>query len=124
MTLEKLKEYKSLILQKAELKEMISDIESIGGIDTTKPFVMSGNNSDPSADRAIRIAEMEEYDRVCNDIREIKRYLLSITDQEVKSIAYAYIVGCKTFEEIGRELHYDKKTISKKLNNYISSNVH
>lgn len=122
LTLEQLKKYNSLKLQKEALKKEIDDIESISSIDTTKPSIMSGN-ADCTADKALRIAEMEEYNRVCKECRAIQSYLLNITDQEVKSIAYAYIVDGESFKAIGKKLHYNEKTISRKLNNYIVRNV-
>lgn len=123
ITLKLLKSYKSKMAQKEIFEKELDILSFIKAVDTTKPSVMSGNKSDPTADMAIRIAEAEEYQKLCEECDSISHFLLNITDREVKTIAMCYAVHGMNFEKIGEFMNYDRRTVSRKLVMYIAHNA-
>lgn len=49
------------------------------------------------------------------ECKEIEDYINSIDDMEVQVIAKKYFLKNITFEEIGKSMNYDRRTISRKL---------
>ncbi len=49
------------------------------------------------------------------ECEKIENYIESIDDIEFKFIAEKYFLENKTFEQIGRVMNYDRRTVSRKL---------
>lgn len=49
------------------------------------------------------------------ECEKIENYIKAIDDIEIKFIAEKYFLENKTFEQIGRVMNYDRRTVSRKL---------
>ena len=99
--------------------------EYLKGIDPSQVSVQTGTVGDPTALFALRSMELErqlsaEFNRLVAEIEEIQRYIFSIQDEIVKTIAELKFIKGMTYEEIGEKMNYHYSTCIKKLNTYLS----
>ena len=57
-------------------------------------------------------------EKVTNEIERLESCLESIEDAEIRVLAKARYLECKSFEVIGEENHMDRRTVSRKLEKY------
>lgn len=50
-----------------------------------------------------------------------EQFLASVEDQEIRTIIYMRCIGMKSWEEIGQELHRDRRTISRIFYRYFDT---
>ena len=120
MTFAKLKQYRTIVNQ-INIFEQELNIAYINGVDTSKPAVSSGKVSKPTEELAITLAYAKEYERLCKERDEIKKFIVHIKDEQVKEIAIRYFMLNQSFEVIGEQMNYDRRTISRKLNSYLKN---
>ncbi len=124
MTFAELNSYKDKVEQLEIIREELK-AEYLKGIDPSQVSVQTGTVGDPTALFALRSMELErqlsaEFNRLVAEIEEIQRYIFSIQDETVKTIAELKFIKCMTYEEIGQKMNYHYSTCIKKLNAYLS----
>ena len=124
MTFAELNSYKEKVEQLEIIREELK-AEYLKGIDPSQVSVQMGTVGDPTALFALRSMELErqlsaEFNRLVAEIEEIQRYIFSIQDGTVKTIAELKFIKGMTYEEIGEKMNYHYTTCIKKLNTYLS----
>lgn len=124
MTFAELDSYKDKVKQLEIIREELK-AEYMKGIDPSQVSVQTGTVGDPTALFALRSMELErqlsaEFNRLVAEIEEIQRYIFSIQDETVKTIAKLKFIKGMTYEEIGEKMNYHYSTCIKKLNAYLS----
>lgn len=124
MTFAELNSYKDKVKQLEIIREELK-AEYMKGIDPSQVSVQTGTVGDPTALFALRSMELErqlsaEFNRLVAEIEEIQRYIFSIQDKTVKTIAELKFIKGMTYEEIGEKMNYHYSTCIKKLNAYLS----
>lgn len=124
MTFAELDSYKDKVKQLEIIREELK-AEYLKGIDPSQISVQTGTVGDPTALFALRSMELErqlsaEFNRLVAEIEEIQRYIFSIQDEIVKTIAELKFIKGMTYEEIGEKMNYHYSTCIKKLNTYLS----
>lgn len=124
MTFAELNSYKDKVEQLEIIREELK-AEYLKGIDPSQVSVQMGTVGDPTALFALRSMELErqlsaEFNRLVAEIEEIQRYIFSIQDETVKTIAELKFIKGMTYEEIGEKMNYHYSTCIKKLNTYLS----
>ncbi len=124
MTFAELNSYKDKVEQLEIIREELK-AEYLKGIDPSQVSVQTGTVGDPTALFALRSMELErqlsaEFNRLVAEIEEIQRYIFSIQDETVKTIAELKFIKGMTYEEIGQKMNYHYSTCIKKLNTYLS----
>lgn len=124
MTFAELNSYKEKVEQLEIIREELK-AEYMKGIDPSQVSVQTGTVGDPTAVFALRSMELErqlsaEFNRLVAEIEEIQRYIFSIQDETVKTIAELKFIKGMTYEEIGEKMNYHYSTCIKKLNTYLS----
>lgn len=124
MTFAELDSYKDKVKQLEIIREELK-AEYMKGIDPSQVSVQTGTVGDPTALFAFRSMELErqlsaEFNRLVAEIEEIQRYIFSIQDETVKTIAELKFIKGMTYEEIGEKMNYHYSTCIKKLNTYLS----
>ena len=124
MTFAELNSYKDKVEQLEIIREELK-AEYLKGIDPSQISVQTGTAGDPTALFALRSMELErqlsaEFNRLVAEIEEIQRYIFSIQDETVKTIAELKFIKGMTYEEIGEKMNYHYSTCIKKLNAYLS----
>jgi predicted transcriptional regulator len=124
MTFAELNSYKDKVEQLEIIREELK-AEYLKGIDPSQVSVQTGTVGDPTALFALRSMELErqlsaEFNRLVAEIEEIQRYIFSIQDEIVKTIAELKFIKGMTYEEIGEKMNYHYSTCIKKLNTYLS----
>lgn len=123
MTFARLKQYRTIVNQ-INIFEQELNITYINGVDTSKPAVSSGKVSKPTEELAITLAYAKEYERLCKERDEIKKFIVHIKDEQVKEIAIRYFMLGQTFDTIAKHMNYERTTVSKKLTKYLNNNSH
>lgn len=124
MTFAELNSYKDKVEQLEIIREELK-AEYLKGVDPSQVSVQTGTVGDPTALFALRSMELErqlsaEFNRLVAEIEEIQRYIFSIQDETVKTIAELKFIKGMTYEEIGEKMNYHYSTCIKKLNTYLS----
>ncbi len=124
MTFAELNSYKDKVEQLEIIREELR-AEYLKGIDPSQISVQTGTVGDPTALFALRSMELErqlsaEFNRLVAEIEEIQRYIFSIQDETVKTIAELKFIKGMTYEEIGEKMNYHYSTCIKKVNTYLS----
>lgn len=124
MTFAELNSYKDKVEQLKIIREELK-AEYLKGIDPSQVSVQMGTVGDPTALFALRSMELErqlsaKFNRLVAEIEEIQRYIFSIQDETVKTIAELKFIKGMTYEEIGEKMNYHYSTCIKKLNTYLS----
>lgn len=123
MTFAELNSYKDKVKQLEIIREELK-AEYLKGIDPSQISVQTGTVGDPTAVFALCSMELErqlsaEFNRLVAEIEEIQRYIFSIQDETVKTIAELKFIKGMTYEEIGEKMNYHYSTCIKKLNTYL-----
>lgn len=63
-----------------------------------------------------RVSALEKY-------IEIERYIESVEDPEIRTIMRKRFLDLKNWDDIGRELNYDRTSVSKKCRSYIKEHI-
>ena len=63
-----------------------------------------------------RVSALEEYIK-------IEQYITSVDDSEIRLIMRLRFLDLKDWEDIGKQLNYDRTTVSKKLRRYLKDNI-
>lgn len=124
MTFAELNSYEDKVEQLEIIREELK-AEYLKGIDPSQVSVQTGTVGDPTALFALRSMELErqlsaEFNRLVAEIEEIQRYIFSIQDETVKTIAELKFIKGMTYEKIGEKMNYHYSTCIKKLNTYLS----
>lgn len=122
MDIKELKRYREIVLDLETLKDNLGICAP--SVDTTRELVGSNRISQPTEDKAIKLL----YDKTYQDLEKrkiaIERYILKIQDIIVRDIAIRYFIKGETFAEIGSAINYDRRTVSRKLAQYINQNAY
>lgn len=123
MTIKELKEYQTLKLQ-VDIFEQDLGISYINAVDTTKPSVQSGKTSNPTESVGLKLCEADfsvEYIKTKEKFENLKKYLIQISDTEIRTMAMLCAIKQKSCEEIGEIMNYSTKTVRRKLNEYLKN---
>lgn len=130
ITFERLKKYNIIAAQKKRMEEEYMP-SYIKGVDISKPAIQNNKISDSTADLAIATVALDtdsevkaEYTRLSNELMLLNNYIYGISDELVKAIAIRYFIYNESYRTIGKDLNYNKTSVSKKLREYIEKNCH
>ena len=56
--------------------------------------------------------------KVAKEMERLETYIEAVEDAEIRVLARMRYLECKKFEDIGYECHMDRRTVSRKLENY------
>lgn len=56
--------------------------------------------------------------KVAKEMERLETYIEAVEDAEIRVLARKRYLECKKFEDIGKECHMDRRTVSRKLENY------
>ena len=131
MTKKELSQLFYINLEIKDIKEKIEEIESryIGAINYSNDRVQTGRVSDSTRDIAIKVAELTElYEVKLKELfiqrARIERFIDGIEDSDIRLIVRLRHINCMTWEDIGRELGYDRTSVSKKYYRFIDKHSH
>ena len=57
-------------------------------------------------------------DKVLKETERLETYIEAVDDAEIRTLARMRYIECMKFEDIGKECHMDRRTVSRKLENY------
>jgi hypothetical protein len=57
------------------------------------------------------------------EVERLESYIESVDDDEIRTLARARYLECKTWEVIGDENHMDRRTASRKLEKYFGKDA-
>lgn len=111
------------------LKKDVEKIENqIKELTILSAFQMSGMPSGNSVSSPVEqfYAKLDKLrkrlekakEKVVAEIDRLESYIERIEDDEIRVLARARYLECKTFEVIGEETHMDRRTASRKLEKY------
>ena len=111
------------------LKKDVEKIENqIKELTILSAFEMSGMPSSNSTSSPVEKfynrldklrAKLEQAkEKVVKEIERLESCLEDIEDAEIRVLARARFLECKSFEVIGEENHMDRRTVSRKLEKY------
>lgn len=120
MNIKRLENLRNIIREIKFYEEEISSY--IAGVDTTRVPIQSGKTSNPTESQGIKLICDREYRRLLKERYELLNYIISVKDETVKEIAICRFIKGQTFEEIAKNMNYDRRTVSRKLNSYIQNN--
>lgn len=117
---------KELNMWQTRLAELQADIALSPKVLDGMPFQHTNSVSNPTAAKAERLAELGKViDGKISELQwtiaEIELFIMEINDTEMRQIIEHRCVHCKSWENIGELLGYDRTTISKKYNAFINS---
>lgn len=124
MTKERLYKYCSLQRQIKLIEERYKGVSFLSGVDTTKPSVQSGKNSDTTADNAIKLInvneyELKDYKALVQEYCELNKFIYGIQDEETKEIFKRRFIYEEEYWQISNEVHLSIRAIHKRIDNYI-----
>lgn len=116
------------------LKKEVSQIEDqIRELTILSAFEMSGMPSSNSVSSPVekfyarldklRIKLEKAKEKVVVEKERLESYIENIEDAEIRVLARARYLECKTWEVIGDENHMDRRTASRKLEKYFGKDV-
>ena len=57
-------------------------------------------------------------EKVVKETEQLESYIETVDDAEIRVLARMRYLDCMKFEDIGEECHMDRRTVSRKLENY------
>ena len=111
------------------LKQEVTQIENqIRELTILSAFEMSGMPSGNSVSSPVeqfynrldklRTKLAKAKVKVAKEMERLESYIETIKDAEIRVLARKRFLECKKFEVIGEECHMDRRTVSRKLENY------
>ena len=111
------------------LKQEVAQIENqIKELTILSAFEMSGMPSSSSVSSPVeqfynrldklRTKLEKAKDKVAVEMERLENYIETIEDAEIRVLARMRFLECMKFEDIGEECHMDRRTVSRKLENY------
>lgn len=115
---------KELRMWQDRLAELQADIALSPKVLDGMPFQHTNETSNPTERKAIKLAEVAKVidgkiSEIQYTIAEIERFIMSVDESELRQIIEYRCVQCKTWEDIGDALGYDRTTVSKKYDAYL-----
>ena len=115
------------------LKREVTQIENqIRELTILSAFEMSGMPSSNSVSSPVeqfynrldklRTKLQKAKEKVVEEVERLESYIEGIEDEEIKVLAKARYVECKSWEVIGEENNMERTTASKKLRKYLERN--
>lgn len=111
------------------LKQEVKQIENqIRELTILSAFEMSGMPSSNSVSSPVeqfyakldklRTKLQKAKEKVADEVERLESYIEGIEDEEIRTLARARYLECKTWEVIGEENHMERTTVSKKVRKY------
>lgn len=111
------------------LKQEVKQIENqIRELTILSAFEMSGMPSGNSVSSPVeqfynrldklRTKLERAKDKVVKETERMETYIESVDDAEIRVLARMRYLDCMKYEDIGEECHMDRRTVSRKLENY------
>ena len=106
------------------LEEELAEINNLGSAPLNDMPITNGKTSNPTelfVIRKNRILEKltKEYVKYLAEYERINAFINSIKNEEIKLIARLRFINHKDWETIGKEVHSDRTTPSKKMRKYL-----
>lgn len=125
MTLDRLENY-YIIANQIESIRMEYIPSYISAVDTRKPFIQNSNLSDVTCDTALEQLDInpaikEEYARLKAELAELNAFIFSVDDELIRAIMINRCCLNRTYEDIGRMVHYSADRCSRLLKKYIAN---
>lgn len=125
MTLSRLENY-YIIANQIEAIKMEYMPSYISAVDTSNPPIQNNSISDITCDTAleqlnINPAIKAEYARLRKELTELNSFIFSVDDELIRAIMINRCCLNRTYEDIGRMVHYSADRCSKLLKKYIAN---
>lgn len=125
MTLSRLENY-YIIANQIETIKMEYMPSYISAVDTSNPPIQNNSISDITCDTAleqlnINPAIKAEYARLRKELTELNSFIFSVDDELIRAIMINRCCLNRTYEDIGRMVHYSADRCSKLLKKYIAN---
>lgn len=125
MTLSRLENY-YIIANQIETIKMEYLPSYISAVDTSKPPIQNNNVSDITCDTAleqlnINPAIKAEYARLRAELKELNAFIFSVDDELIRAIIINRCCLNRTYEDIGRIVHYTADYCSQLMKKYIEN---
>ena len=116
------------------LKQEVKQIENqIRELTILSAFEMSGMPSGNTVSSPVeqfyakldklRTKLQKAKEKVVEEVERLENYIEGIEDDEIRGLARARYLECKTWEVIGDENHMDRRTASRKLEKYFGKDA-
>lgn len=125
MTIERLENY-YIIANQIETIKMEYIPAYVSAVDTSNPSVQSSNISNTTCDTALEQLDINpaikaEYTRLRAELEELNTFIFSIDDELVRAIMINRCCLNRTYEDIGRMVHYTADYCSQLIKKYIAN---
>lgn len=125
MTLEKLENY-YIIANQIETIKMEYLHSYISAVDTSKLPIQNNNISDITCDTALEQLDINpaikaEYARLRAELKELNDFIFSVDDELIRAIMINRCCLNRTYEDIGRIVHYTADYCSQLMKKYIEN---
>ncbi len=125
MTLSRLENY-YIIANQIEAIRMEYLPSYISAVDTSKPPIQNNSIVDITCDTALEQLEINpaikaEYIRLRKELDELNAFIFSIDDELIRAIMINRCCLNRTYEDIGRMVHYSAEHCSQLIKKYIGN---
>lgn len=125
LTLEKLENY-YIIASQIETIKMEYLPSYISAVDTSRLPIQNNNISDITCDTALEQLDINpaikaEYARLRAELKELNAFIFSVDDELIRAIMINRCCLNRTYEEIGRIVHYTADYCSQLMKKYIEN---
>lgn len=129
MIREELNELYWLKKEVEDLQNRLQELDETCGVSSTKidsEIHASGGKSAPVEELAIKKLQLENqiYEYmilILEEKQKIEKFIETIPDSKLRTIVRLRNIDLMSWEEIGKFMELDRKTVSKKYNEYIKS---
>ncbi len=123
MTLSRLENY-YIIANQIEAIKMEYLPSYISAVDTSKASIQNNNTSDITCDTALEQLDINpaikaEYARLRAELKELNAFIFSVDDELIRAIIINRCCLNRTYEDIGRMLHYSARHCSELIKKYL-----
>lgn len=125
MTLKRLEQY-HIIANQIEAIKMEYMPSYVSAVDTSKSSIQNSNISDITCDTALEQLDINpaikaEYARLRMELKELNDFIFSINDELIRAIMINRCCLNRTYEDIGRMVHYSTDHCSRILKKYVAN---
>lgn len=116
---------KELRMWQERLAELQSDIALNSKVMDGMPYPNTNAITNPTEQKAIKLMEVAKViegkiSEIKIAVSDIEKFILAIDDSEMRQIIEYRCVQCKKWEDIGELLGYERTTVAKKYDAYLS----
>lgn len=131
MTIEQLSKYFYIKIEVEQLEERLNNFKMENTVYTQleKEITYSSKKSDPTESIFINKLKLEnklrkKQNELLAEELKIESFIATVDDPEIRIIIRSRFIECKSWEIIGKKLHYDRTTPYNHLKNYLEGKTY